>query len=41
MRDLRRGKVVSVPSLRYKALRAVSRLGPRRLLVRGAVRRGL
>ncbi len=38
LRDLRRGKVVSVPSVRYKAARTLARVAPRRLLVRRAVR---
>ncbi len=38
LRDLERGKVVSVPSLRYKAARTLARVAPRRLLVRRAVR---
>ncbi|MEJ7707854.1 MAG: SDR family NAD(P)-dependent oxidoreductase [Nocardioidaceae bacterium] len=38
MRDLRRGKAVSVPSVRYKALTGVARVSPRGIVAR-AVRR--
>jgi short-subunit dehydrogenase len=39
LKDLRKGKGVSVPSLRYKALSTLARIGPR-TLVEKAARRG-
>jgi short-subunit dehydrogenase len=39
LRDIARGKAVSVPSLRYRAIVAVTRVVPTRLLSRAGVRR--